>query len=67
MAVFLTGFFEGDRAGHNLWPIWEDFASDPPQEVLLDVYREEIDQQIGRIQDALDLSDTALVIFPCMG
>ena len=50
---FLTGYFEGHRAGHNLWPIWDDFASDPPEEALLDVYRE-MDTQIGRLQEALD-------------
>ena len=63
---FVTSYFEGHRAGHNLWPIWDDFASDPPEEALLDVYRE-IDTQIGRLQEALDLSKTALVIFSMHG
>jgi predicted AlkP superfamily phosphohydrolase/phosphomutase len=62
----LTGYFEGHRAGHNLWPIWDDFASDPPEEALLDVYRE-IDKQIGRLQAALNLADTAFVIFSMHG
>jgi predicted AlkP superfamily phosphohydrolase/phosphomutase len=48
---FLTAFFEGHRAGHNLWPIWADFAS-APEEALLDVYRE-IDRQLGRLQAEL--------------
>ena len=56
---FITAYFEGHRAGHNLWPIWEDFASDPPEDAMLDVYRE-IDAQIGRLLGALDLSNTAL-------
>ena len=64
--LFLTGYFEGHRAGHNLWPIWDDFASDPPEEALLDVYRE-IDKQIGRLQAALNSRDTALVIFSMHG
>ena len=63
---FLTGYFEGHRAGHNLWPIWDDFASDPPEEALLDVYRE-MDKQIGRIQAALSLDNTAFVIFSMHG
>ncbi len=63
---FLTGYFEGHRAGHNLWPIWEEFASDPPKEALLDVYRV-IDTQIGRIQAELDMSQTALVLFSMHG
>ena len=63
---FLTGYFEGHRAGHNLWPIWEEFTSDPPAEALLDVYRE-IDTQLGRIQAELNLSDTALLIFSMHG
>ena len=63
---FLTSYFEGHRAGHNLWPIWEEFASDPPEEALLDVYRE-IDTQIGRIENALNLSETAFVIFSMHG
>ena len=63
---FLTAYFEGHRAGHNLWPIWDDFASDPPEEALLDVYRE-IDAQLGRIQAALNSSDTVLIIFSMHG
>jgi predicted AlkP superfamily phosphohydrolase/phosphomutase len=62
----LTGYFEGHRAGHNLWPIWDEFASDPPEEALLDVYRE-IDKQIGRLEAALNLADTAFVIFSMHG
>lgn len=64
--LFVTSYFEGHRAGHNLWPIWDEFASDPPEEALLDVYRE-IDSQIGRLQEALDLSKTALVVFSMHG
>ena len=63
---FITAYYEGHRAGHNLWPIWEDFASDPPEEAMLDVYRE-IDAQIGRLLGALDLSNTALVLFSMHG
>jgi predicted AlkP superfamily phosphohydrolase/phosphomutase len=63
---FLTAYYEGHRAGHNLYPIWEEFASDPPEEAMLDVYRE-LDTQLGRLLSALDLSDTVLVLFSMHG
>lgn len=64
--LFITAYYEGHRAGHNFWPIWEDFASDPPEDAMLDVYRE-LDVQFGRLLSALDLSDTALVLFSMHG
>jgi predicted AlkP superfamily phosphohydrolase/phosphomutase len=63
---FLTAYYEGHRAGHNLWPIWEEFSSDPPEHAMLDVYRE-LDTQFGRILAALDLSDTTVVLFSMHG
>ena len=63
---FITTYFEGHRAGHNLWPIWDDFSSDPPDDAMLDVYRE-LDAQLGRLLGALDLSDTALILFSMHG
>ena len=63
---FITAYFEGHRAGHNLWPIWDDFSSDPPEEAMLDVYRE-LDAQIGRVLRTLDLSTTALILFSMHG
>jgi predicted AlkP superfamily phosphohydrolase/phosphomutase len=63
---FITAYFEGHRAGHNLWPIWEDFSSDSPEGAMLDVYRE-IDVQIGRLLAALDLSNTGFILFSMHG
>ena len=63
---FITTYFEGHRAGHNLWPIWDDFSSDPPDDAMLDVYRE-LDAQLGRLLGALNLSDTALILFSMHG
>lgn len=63
---FLTAYYEGHRAGHNLWPIWEDFSSDPPEDAMLDVYRE-LDVQIGRLLEALNLSETAVILFSMHG
>src|SRR4029079_1739963 len=63
---FVTGIFEGHRATHNLWPIWEDFSSDPPEGAMLDVYRA-IDFHIGRVLAALDLSETTFILFSMHG
>ena len=63
---FLTAFYEGHRSGHNLWPVWEEFASDPPEDAMLEVYRE-LDTQLGRLMSALDLSSSALVLISMHG
>ena len=63
---FLTAFFEGHRAGHNLWPIWEEYASHPPEGAMLEVY-EELDQQVGRLIQSIDFSKTAFVLFSLHG
>jgi predicted AlkP superfamily phosphohydrolase/phosphomutase len=65
-SCFITAYYEGHRAGHNLWPIWEEFSSDPPEGAMLDVYRE-IDTQIGRLLDSLDLEETGFVLFSMHG
>jgi predicted AlkP superfamily phosphohydrolase/phosphomutase len=46
--LFLMGFYEAHRAGHNLWPIAEDFASATDMDAMLRVY-EETDRQLGRL------------------
>jgi predicted AlkP superfamily phosphohydrolase/phosphomutase len=61
---FITGYYEGHRAGHNLWPIRDD--SDTPEDAMLDVYRE-IDTQVGRLLKALDHSETGLFLFSMHG
>jgi predicted AlkP superfamily phosphohydrolase/phosphomutase len=63
---FITAYYEGHRAGHNLWPLWEDFSSDPPEGAMLDVYRE-IDTQIGRVLATLDLRETGFLLFSMHG
>ena len=63
---FVSAYFEGHRAGHSLWPIWGDFSSDPPEDSMLDVYRE-IDLQIGRLLATLDLSETTFILFSMHG
>jgi len=55
----ITVFGEAHRAGHNLWP---DASVDGPGEMLLEAY-EAIDQSIGEMLAAVDLRDTAVVLF----
>lgn len=63
---FLTGIYEIHRAGHNLWPSERDFASLAEDDDMLDVHIA-ADEQIGRIIDTLDLSDTQLAVFSLSG
>lgn len=66
--LFLTGFFEGHRAGHNLWPVEGDFASDAAPDAMLAVY-EELDRQLGRILARIesDGQDTSVLVFALHG
>lgn len=66
--LFLTGFFEGHRAGHNLWPVEGDFASDAAPDALLSVY-EELDRQLARILSRIerDDQDTSVLLFALHG
>lgn len=50
--LFVTGWYEVHRAGHNLWPVEGDFASDADPDAMLAVYAE-TDRQLGRIRSAL--------------
>src|SRR5206468_10001081 len=62
----LTGWYEAHRAGHNLWPVEGDFASDAAPDAMLAVY-EETDRQLGRVLAALKGTDTALMLFALHG
>ncbi|MCB2061511.1 MAG: alkaline phosphatase family protein, partial [Novosphingobium sp.] len=66
--LFLTGFYEVHRAGHNLWPVEGEFASKAAPDALLAVYRE-IDRQLGRIIGRVeqDDADTSLLLFALHG
>ena len=66
--LFVTGWYEAHRAGHNLWPVEGDFASDASPDAMLSVYRE-TDRQLGRICAALDLNEgeTSLLLFALHG
>lgn len=66
--LFVTGWYEVHRAGHNLWPVDGDFASDASPDALLTVY-EETDRQLGRILAALEREGTnaSLLVFALHG
>ena len=66
--LFVTGWYEAHRAGHNLWPVDGDFASDSAPGAMLAVY-EETDRQLGRILAALKgrEADTSLLVFALHG
>ncbi|MCM2268956.1 MAG: alkaline phosphatase family protein [Thermoanaerobaculia bacterium] len=62
----LAALFETHRAGHNLWPVAAEFASDAEPEAMLDVYAE-VDRQLGRLVERLDDGTTAIVVFALHG
>ena len=66
--LFVTGWYEAHRAGHNLWPVEGDFASEASPDAMLAVYAE-TDRQLGRVAAALELeeTDTALLVFALHG
>lgn len=66
--LFVSGWYEAHRAGHNLWPVEGDFASDAAPDALLAVYQE-TDRQLGRICHALDHDqpETSLLLFSLHG
>ena len=66
--LFVSGWYEAHRAGHNLWPIEGDFASDASPDAMLAVYQE-TDRQLGRICAALDQdeTETSLLLFALHG
>ena len=63
---FITVFAESHRAGHILWPEGLGSQAVPPPAAALDVYKQ-VDEGIGLILDALDLSQTTVMIFSLHG
>ncbi|HXN84478.1 MAG TPA: alkaline phosphatase family protein [Candidatus Binataceae bacterium] len=63
---FITVFAECHRAGHTLWPDGLPSQALPPSGAALEVYRK-VDEGIGVILDALDLSQTTLMLFSLHG
>ena len=66
--LFVTGWYEPHRAGHNLWPVEGDFASDASPDAMLAIYQE-TDRQLGRVLAELERSDTptSILLFTLHG
>lgn len=66
--LFVTGWYEAHRAGHNLWPIDGDFASEASPDAMLTVY-EETDRQLARLLRGVESQgmDTSLLVFALHG
>ena len=66
--LFVTGWYEAHRAGHNLWPVEGSFGSEASPDAMLAVYAE-TDRQIGRILAALRPGDdgSSLLLFALHG
>jgi hypothetical protein len=66
--LFVTGWYEVHRAGHNLWPVEGDFGSDASPDAMLAVY-EETDRQLARVWRAIEGQgrETALLLFSLHG
>ena len=67
-SLFVTGWYEAHRAGHNLWPVDGEFGSDASPDAMLDVYIE-TDRQLGRVLQAIerDRANTSLILFSLHG
>ncbi len=65
-SLFVTGWYEAHRAGHNLWPVKGDFASDASPDAMLDVYVE-TDRQLGRVLTVLEDQGGSLILFALHG
>lgn len=63
--LFVTGWYEPHRAGHNLWPVKGEFASDASPDAMLSVY-EAADRQLGRVLAALH-EDASVIVFSLHG
>lgn len=66
--LFVTGWYELHRAGHNLWPVDGGFGSDASPDAMLAVY-EETDRQLARVLREVERQgrDTAVLLFALHG
>jgi predicted AlkP superfamily phosphohydrolase/phosphomutase len=60
--LFIAGFYEVHRAGHNLLAVEGDFGSATDADALLDVYKAQ-DREIGRLIDAAKDGRTTIALF----
>lgn len=64
--LFVVGYYEVHRAGHNLLVVDGDFGSQSDPDALLDVYKAQ-DKELGRLIDALDNGHTTIAVFALHG
>lgn len=64
--LFIAGFYEVHRAGHNLLAVEGDFGSETDADALLDVYKAQ-DREIGRLIDAAKDGRTTVALFSLHG
>jgi predicted AlkP superfamily phosphohydrolase/phosphomutase len=63
---FLASYYETHRAGHNLWPNDEEFASRADSDALLDVLQE-LDCELARVMDHVGDQRTTVILFALHG
>ncbi len=63
---YLASIQDVHRAGHNLWPVAEEFASDVEPDALLRVYQA-MDMEVSRILDAFQDDRTTIFLFTLNG
>jgi predicted AlkP superfamily phosphohydrolase/phosphomutase len=63
---YLASIQDAHRAGHNLWPVNDEFSSDVAPDSLLKIYQA-LDHHVARILDALVDERTDAVLFTLNG
>ncbi len=64
--LFLTGFYEVHRAGHNLLVVDGDYGSEADPDALLAVYEAQ-DRALSRLLDRAESADTTTIVFSMHG
>jgi predicted AlkP superfamily phosphohydrolase/phosphomutase len=64
--LFVVGFYEIHRAGHNLLAVDGDFGSDADPDALLDVYKAQ-DRALGKLLDKVKDGRTTVALFALHG
>ena len=63
---FIAAYYEAHRAGHNLWPVTGEFASEADPDALLDVLRA-LDAEIARVIEQVSDERTTVILFALHG
>jgi predicted AlkP superfamily phosphohydrolase/phosphomutase len=63
---FIATYYEAHRAGHNLWPVTGEFASEADPDALLDVLRT-LDSEIARVIEHISDERTTVILFALHG